>query len=107
MSRAAWSLPVPVVEALIERLAFEPGSMYRARILGGAQFFGWTPEVEALAGVYDAVQLNTVARGNLKRRSLRSQDLYPRPQRDRAQEMDIKPRSVREMDLPSAMPGWF
>lgn len=46
---------------------------------GGAQFRGWTRTHDLLAGVYDAINANTVATGNFKKKP--KIPPWPRPTR--------------------------
>lgn len=96
-----------IVEALLDRLAFEPFSMMRATVLGDDRFYGWTPACEVGAGVFDAVQRNTFARGNLKQRRAKPADLYPRPEGKKTGAVELRPASVKEMDLTGVLSGWL
>ena len=44
-----WRPDVRLLVGLIERLPYEPRSMYRARSLGDDAWFGWTTEAALLA----------------------------------------------------------
>lgn len=48
-----WRPDVRLLVGLIERLAHEPRSMYRARLLGDEAWLGWTLEAALLAEVVD------------------------------------------------------
>lgn len=96
-----------VVEALIDRLAFEPYSMMRAETMGDLRFFGWTPTTEATAAVFDATQRNTVSRGNLKTKRVKKNELYPRPEVHGKHVVELKPKSVKDMTMPAILNGWL
>lgn len=61
--------------AQIERLP--DNSMTAALATGGRQFFGWGLDRSLAADTYDAVNINTIATGNFKKRP--SVAPYPRP----------------------------
>ena len=48
-----WRPDVRLLVGLIERLPYEPRSMYRARSLGDDDWFGWTTEAALLAEMVD------------------------------------------------------
>lgn len=48
-----WRPDVRLLVGLIERLPYEPRSMYRARSLGDDAWFGWTTEAALLAEMVD------------------------------------------------------
>ena len=48
-----WRPDVRLLVGLIERLPYEPRSMYRARSLGDDTWFGWTTEAALLAEMVD------------------------------------------------------
>lgn len=48
-----WRPDVRLLVGLIERLAHEPRSMYRARSLGDEAWLGWTTEAALLAEMVD------------------------------------------------------
>ena len=48
-----WRPDVRLLVGLIERLPYEPRSMYQARSLGDDAWFGWTTEAALLAEMVD------------------------------------------------------
>ena len=74
-----------LAEILLERLSYEPMSLYRAEQLGGPEWYGYGLAAEAILGVADEVHLNTKAAAQRKAR-LRESEMRPRPhpeERDR------------------------
>lgn len=69
---------VPLVEALVKRLAVEPRSWWRARQLGGDQWYGWSITNQQVAAVQDHLLLNTKATAR-QRVTIRPSEMAPRP----------------------------
>lgn len=57
----AGRIPLYKAEALLNRLPFEPWSMYRANELGGPEHLGWTPDTYKLAEQVDSTNLSVSA----------------------------------------------
>lgn len=51
---------VRVFYELLERIAYEPFSLYRAQRLGGDYWFGWTTENDVLASIVEELRGNTL-----------------------------------------------
>ena len=51
---------VDLIFILIERLAYEPMSIYRAKQLGDDDFIGWSSDSNRLADLLDAVHFSAV-----------------------------------------------
>lgn len=69
---------VPLVEALVKRLSVEPRSWWRARQLGGDQWYGWSITNQQAAAIQDNLLLNTKATAR-QRVTLRQSEMAPRP----------------------------
>lgn len=68
---------VSLLEGLLERLAYEPTSLWRAKQMGGAEWFGWgAPEMQR-ADMVD--RLSMVAKAQGKAGRLSPSERYPRP----------------------------
>lgn len=71
---------------------------------GGRQYYGWTQETEISAALYDAINQNTVATGNFKRKP--KVDPFPRPKKDKDESSKISGKSVSDLHSKFAMlPG--
>lgn len=72
---------------------------------GGREYYGWTQETEISAALYDAINVNTSATGNFKKRP--KIDPFPRPKRDKAEKQDqISGKTVSDLHSRFAMlPG--
>lgn len=82
---------------MIERLPYEPGSLVRAKALGGAEWLGWDLHASKLAEVSDRVLLAAKAMGGGRARVTASeQSARPTPSRGG------RPRSLMS-DLSSMM----
>lgn len=57
--------PIRVAFAYINRLPFEPWSLWRAEQLGGPEHLGWTADTYQQASMTDAINVNTVVTGNV------------------------------------------
>lgn len=64
--------------SLLGRLNYEPKSMYRAKILGGPEHFGWGTTEYYLATLGDLLQVNTsvTASAGSKKRPRKIDPLY-------------------------------
>ncbi|MBN6777435.1 hypothetical protein JRG19_02575 [Pseudoclavibacter alba] len=69
--------------AYIERLLVEPWSEFRAAYLGDPAFLSWTPEVDALVSIFDAVRADTHATVRVGGGKMPRPKQLPRPRRDR------------------------
>ena len=93
------SRDVALAFGLIDRLRFEPMSMYRAEMAGNEDFMGWTRDSSILAAIY-----NATAAGN-KGKKLTAKETYPVPEvKKQKKEMPV-PRSVKEIDWGSTLGG--
>lgn len=71
---------------------------------GGRQFYGWTQETELSAALYDAVNVNTAATGNFKRKP--KVQPFPRPKNEEERKDQIAGKSVADLHKKFAMlPG--
>lgn len=61
----AGKAPLRVAFAYINRLSFEPWSMWRAEQLGGPEHLGWTPDTYKQADLLDGIMINTAVSGNV------------------------------------------
>lgn len=57
--------PIRVAFAYINRLPFEPWSLWRANELGGPEHLGWTPDTYKQADLLDGIMINTAVSGNV------------------------------------------
>lgn len=57
--------PISSAWAYLQRLAFEPRSLWRAKQLGSLEHVGWSEDTYMLANLIDALQVNTVVSANL------------------------------------------
>lgn len=70
-----------IIEALLDRLAYEPGSMWRAEeLLGGREWFGYSLPVQHLAAIVDSITLNSKVSGGVKRPRLKPSDRMTSPE---------------------------
>lgn len=70
---------VLLVESLLERLAYEPWSTYRANQLGGMQWFGYSADSERLNAVIDNQALQVKVASGRGRAYLKDDERAPRP----------------------------
>lgn len=61
----AGKAPLRVAFSYINRLCFEPWSLWRAEQLGGPEHLGWTPDTYQQAMLIDATNINTAVAGNV------------------------------------------
>ena len=54
-------IPLRVVEPLLNRLPFEPWSMFRAEQLGGVEHLGWSPDTYLAADQVDSTNISIAA----------------------------------------------
>lgn len=95
--RVAWGFPTSVSHALIERLAFEPASMFRAHSTS-METFNWSTECDMLAHLVDKTTENTVMRGNLRVKRVTESMRFKRPN-ELPKRVEYRPASVGDMDL--------
>lgn len=57
--------PIRVAFAYLNRLPYEPWSLWRAMQLGGPEHMGWTPDTYRQAELIDAMNINTVITANV------------------------------------------
>jgi hypothetical protein len=76
-----WRGLLPPREALVlvEQLAFEPRSRYRAAALGSTDFLGWDRTTALTADLFDALQANTVVTARVGGGKAKQPSTYPRP----------------------------
>lgn len=69
-----------------------------SEIRGGREYREWDQSLEALALIYDAMNFNTKATGNWKKKPPKI-DPFPRPWFDKKnhEEQTIKPKSIDEL----------
>lgn len=65
---------IRLVEALLERLNYEPNSLWRANQLGGPEWFGWGTAERMMADLIDRASMSAKAGGKIK-----PSEVYPRP----------------------------
>lgn len=70
--------PPPVLVISVIR-GLPDSSRFVALQAGGYQFRGWDTKTYALASIYDAINVNTVATGNFKKKP--KIDPFPRPKK--------------------------
>lgn len=80
----------------VKRLALEPWSIYRARLLGGDKWFGWSIDTEMTAREIDALNYNTSATAVNKK--AKPGKPVERPKAD-SEARAYKPKSVKDMRL--------
>lgn len=56
-------------------------SMTHALARGGIEYLGWGSDRDILAGIFDSLQVNTVATGNWKKKPPKP-ETYPRPKKE-------------------------
>jgi hypothetical protein len=67
------------VLVLVEQLASEPRSRYRAAALGSTDFIGWDRLTALTADLFDALQANTVVTARVGGGKAKPPPTYPRP----------------------------
>jgi hypothetical protein len=67
------------VLVLVEQLALEPRSRYRAAALGSNEFIGWDRLTALTADLFDALQANTVVTARVGGGKAKQPPHYPRP----------------------------
>jgi len=91
----------------IQRLPYEPKSLWRAMQLGGPEHLGWSAETYKLADLIDAVQINTVITANVgsKKAPEMPEPVYrPSVKEDHDEEIEIPKQSLEEFDISKLMP---
>lgn len=94
---------VGVLLALVDRLMLEPRSMYRAKELGGVEWFAWGYEHGLLADTVDSVTLNTLVTSRSKRRFQENMRAWRPELRERETAVVVEAGSVAEMDWGRAL----
>lgn len=69
-----------LLEGLCERLSYEPFSLWRARQLGGEEWFGWGVPESQRADLIDRASMS--AKGVGRQGRLRDSELAPRPKQE-------------------------
>lgn len=88
-----------ILTSMIQRLPYEPRSMWRAKEqLGGPEWYGWSRESAGLADLVDLMDLNT--RATAQQRA-KYQPLAPRPEGKK--QTVVKAKSVASMNWDSAL----
>lgn len=101
MVRGDGPSPALVISA-INALPHE--SLTVAMMRGGRQFYGWTQETELAAALYDAMNVNTAATGNFKKKP--KVEPFPRPKNEDKREDQISGKSVSDLHKKfSMLPG--
>lgn len=100
---------VQVAMEYVNRLPFEPNSLWRANQLGGPEHMGWSVDTYKMADLIDAVQINTVVSANVgSRKQPTMPDPVYRPQMKDTDLVDEKieqpTRSLEEFDISKIMP---
>lgn len=92
--------PLRVAFAYINRLPFEPWSVWRANKLGGPEHLGWTPDTYLAADQIDAIRVQTVVAGNVgSRRTPRMPDPWPRPKVKTDEEVLAEAKDLTSFDV--------
>lgn len=100
MVRGDGPSPALVISA-INALPHE--SLTVALMRGGRQYYGWTQDTELSAALYDAININTAATGNFKKKP--KIEPFPRPKDDKKDDR-ITGKSVSDLHKKFAMlPG--
>ena len=82
---------VALLFGLVERLQYEPMSVYRAETAGNMEFMGWTRQATVLSAIYN------VLAARAKGKSLKKNEMYPVPEVQKKRR-EPAPRSVKELD---------
>lgn len=88
-----------MIVGLIERLKWEPWSLYRADAAGDDRFIGWTPEASVGAANYN---VNAAA---AKGKKLSKKEAYPVPQVKKKTQKPDAPVPVKDLDWSKMMGG--
>lgn len=86
----------------LSRLPYEPGSAFRAELLGGMKWLHWGHTEVLLADLYDAINFQTSATAQNKK--AKPGKPYPRPE-GKDPEPEVRTVSVAEMG--AAMAGFL
>lgn len=101
--------------SLIQRLKYEPRSVWRAKQLGGPElkdhmrFIGWDASTDVLADIYDAINANTrTIMAIVSEDESKIPDIphYPRPGDDTPEVKEEKPKPSLE-DFGAQLRGLF
>ena len=87
---------------LMERLALEPASRYRASLLGGDAWFGWSLETDMQSNQLDATYALITAAGW---RRPKYKQLAPRPDVGAKKTLEVRATSVAALDWGTALSG--
>lgn len=101
-STVAYDLPYRVVLGLIDRLMFEPNSMYRAKQLGSTDWYGFGRTEELLLHVSDGVR--DIAKCLGMKYKPDGAEYFPRPGSSEPKNVVHKPKSIRDVDFSVLMP---
>lgn len=96
---------IDLLVGLIERLPHEPRSLWRARQLGGEEFFGWSGDSTRLADLIDLTEFT--ARASAVNKAKPAQ-IAPRPQPKQEPEVreTTKVANVADLDWSDALEGF-
>lgn len=86
---------IDVLWECMQRLPYEPRSMWRAKELGGEKWFGWDLPTSMQADLIDAVKFQTSATAVNKRAKLKHPVERPDPKKHK--QVEDKPASVADM----------
>ncbi|WP_346843733.1 hypothetical protein [uncultured Rothia sp.] len=87
--------------ALVERLRYDPWSVWRAEQLGGEEHIGWSVDSYLLAAAVDGIH------SQLKSKKLSSSERVERPKVEKKREKFDPNAPVASMNLKSLLPeGW-
>lgn len=78
----------------VQRLPYEPRSLWRAQELGGEKWFGWDLPTSLLADLIDAVKFQTSATAVNKKARLKDPVERPDPKK---KPVEDKPSTVADM----------
>lgn len=93
-----WTGDLHVVQALLDRLALEPHSQWRADNLEDSAWFGYTPEaskLDALIDELEALRFVTAKAAGAKR--VGKPKPTPRPSQEKIKRQASKPRSLDDV----------
>lgn len=92
--------PLRVGLAYINRLPFEPWSVWRANKLGGPEHLGWTADTYLAADQIDAIRVQTVVAGNVgSRRRPKMPDPVYRPKVKTDEEVLAEAKDLASFDV--------
>jgi len=91
---------VDVLQQCMARLAVEPGSIWRAKELGGEKWFGWSMQSSLQADLIDAINFQTSATATNKKAKLKNPVERPDP---KSKPVEVRSKSVSSMNWGSAL----